>query len=69
MNYKLEKFWNSIKNIFIDVITSMNYKLEKFWNIGLELYLTFYDLMNYKLEKFWNSSANSSLKSSKLYEL
>jgi len=33
MNYKLEKFWNSLFNSPFDKATAMNYKLEKFWNI------------------------------------
>ena len=32
MNYKLEKFWNSLKNELDNNGDSMNYKLEKFWN-------------------------------------
>ena len=32
MNYKLEKFWNSIKSQLKSLIGCMNYKLEKFWN-------------------------------------
>ena len=32
MNYKLEKFWNSLNSIAVPVDFKMNYKLEKFWN-------------------------------------
>ena len=33
MNYKLEKFWNSVSSLFIVGFSIMNYKLEKFWNV------------------------------------
>ena len=32
MNYKLEKFWNTLSKVVISAYHSMNYKLEKFWN-------------------------------------
>ena len=30
MNYKLEKFWNIVKDLDDDNTSDMNYKLEKF---------------------------------------
>ena len=32
MNYKLEKFWNGVKDKAGQELYEMNYKLEKFWN-------------------------------------
>ena len=32
MNYKLEKFWNTVFVNKFSTILRMNYKLEKFWN-------------------------------------
>ena len=55
MNYKLEKFWNTVLFSIIVFPIYMNYKLEKFWNEGYLLDILGSNFMNYKLEKFWNS--------------
>ena len=47
MNYKLEKFWNEVTEIYINGDIEMNYKLEKFWNTKLGLATT--DRLKYEL--------------------
>ena len=57
MNYKLEKFWNTLAGVneFGDIVWTINLK-------SFEIVLNpnkIYTLspMNYKLEKFWNKSS------------
>ena len=52
MNYKLEKFWNELKQAKNLLDENMNYKLEKFWNFFCASCCAISISMNYKLEKF-----------------
>ena len=65
MNYKLEKFWNSLILTIVSGISSMNYKLEKFWNKQRNGNDNFKIWMNYKLEKFWNLLYEGLIKADK----